>query len=61
MARYQFDTSFEMHFVKVCNDAESMAKAAVILGMNYKTLCFHAKRLTCFKPNQAAYSIRGHF
>lgn len=53
MARYQFDASFEVYFANVCNRAESMAQAAVVLGMNYKTLCFHAKRLNCFKPNQA--------
>ncbi|WP_234735729.1 HNH endonuclease signature motif containing protein [Tellurirhabdus bombi] len=53
MARYQFDALFEDHFVTVCNEAESMAQAAVTLGMNYKTLCFHAKRLGCFKTNQS--------
>ncbi|QKZ15471.1 HNH endonuclease signature motif containing protein [Spirosoma sp. KUDC1026] len=52
MARYLFDTSFEQRLIDVCRTADSMAKAAVILGMNYKTLCFHAKRLGCFKPNQ---------
>lgn len=52
MARYQFDSNFENLFLKVCIESESMAKAAVALKMNYKTLCFHAKRLGCFKPNQ---------
>lgn len=53
MARYQFDPIFEKHFVTVCNESGSMAQAAVSLGMNYKTLCFHAKRLDCFRSNQA--------
>jgi hypothetical protein len=53
MARYQFDPVFEKHFVNVCNQSGSMAQAALSLGMNYKTLCFHAKRLDCFRSNQA--------
>lgn len=35
-----------------------MAKAALALGMNYKTLCFHAKRLNCFKSNQAGKGLK---
>jgi hypothetical protein len=29
-----------------------------MLSMNYKTLCFHAKRLNCFHANQAGKRIR---
>lgn len=53
MARYQFDFTFEQHVREVCEQSPSMAQAALLLGMNYKTLCFHAKRLGCFKTNQA--------
>jgi hypothetical protein len=53
VARYSFDSAFERHFINICGQAESMAQASLMLGMNYKTLCFHAKRLGCFKPNQA--------
>jgi len=34
-----------------------MSQTALSLGMNYKTLCFHAKRLGCFKSNQSG---KGH-
>lgn len=53
MARYKFDSLFESHFIQICNTSESMNQAAIKLKMNYKTLCFHAKRLDCFRPNQA--------
>ena len=58
MAQYIFDPLFETKFIQVCNQAESMNKAAVLLKMNYKTLCFHAKRLGCFKPNQAGKGLK---
>jgi hypothetical protein len=58
MARYTFDTSFEEKLTSVCSESESMAKAALTLGMNYKTLCFHAKRLGCFKANQSGRNLR---
>jgi len=57
MAKYNFDTIFETHFIDVCSRAVSMSQAAVLLGMNYKTLCSHAKRLGCFKANQSG---KGH-
>ncbi len=53
MARYVFDSLFEKSLIDVCQNSDSMAKAAMRLGMNYKTLCFHAKRLGCFKANQS--------
>ncbi|WP_461096618.1 hypothetical protein [Spirosoma luteolum] len=58
MARYVFDALFEEHMISTCEASSSMAQAAVKLGMNYKTLCFHAKRLGCFKPNQSGRGIR---
>ncbi len=35
-----------------------MAKAAWTLGMNYKTLCFHAKRLDCFRANRSGRGLK---
>lgn len=58
MARYVFDSSFEKKLVDVCFESGSMAKAALTLGMNYKTLCFHAKRLSCFRVNQPGKGLR---
>ncbi|MFL5738852.1 MAG: HNH endonuclease signature motif containing protein [Flavisolibacter sp.] len=52
MARYKFSREFQDYFIKVCQGSGSMSQAALQLGMNYKTLCFHAKRLSCFAPNQ---------
>ncbi|MEZ0611261.1 HNH endonuclease signature motif containing protein [Fibrella sp. WM1] len=57
MARYQFDSHFQSRFITICEQATSMAQAALTLGMNYKTLCFHAKRLSCFKPNQSGKGV----
>ncbi|QJW87960.1 HNH endonuclease [Spirosoma taeanense] len=58
MARYIFDSSFEKRLIDVCVESNSMAKAALTLGMNYKTLCFHAKRLGCFKVNQSGKGVK---
>jgi hypothetical protein len=53
MAHYSFNSEFEKLFITTCTNAKSMSQAAQDLGMNYKTLCSHAKRLNCFKPNQS--------
>jgi len=58
MARYVFDSSFEEKLIDVCVTSDSMAKAALTLGMNYKTLCFHAKRLNCFHANQSGLGLK---
>jgi len=58
MANYKFNESFTENFIQICENSQSMNKAAIELGMNYKTLCFHAKRLGCFKPNQAGKSVK---
>lgn len=58
MARYTFDSSFEEKLIKVCTESSSMAKAAFTLCMNYKTLCFHAKRLKCFNANQSGRGMK---
>ena len=57
MARYNFNQQFENHFIAVCNASSSMNQASITLGMNYKTLCFHAKRLACFKSNQSGKGL----
>ena len=38
--------------VEVCNNSESMIKAAVELGVHFNTLKKVAKRFGCYKPNQ---------
>lgn len=58
MARYVFDSFFEKKLIDVCVKSDSMAKAALTLGMNYKTLCFHAKRLNCFHANQSGLGLK---
>jgi hypothetical protein len=57
MARYKFDKQFEEYFIDVCKSSITMNQAAIKLGMNYKTLCFHAKKLGCFKSNQAGKGL----
>jgi hypothetical protein len=57
MARYKFDKAFEEHFIQVCKKSLSMSQAALTLEMNYKTVCFHAKRLDCFITNQSGKGI----
>lgn len=58
MAKYRFNPNFEKRLIETCNKAISMNQAAITLGMNYKTLCSHAKRLGCFKTNQAGKGIK---
>ncbi|MDX1910789.1 MAG: hypothetical protein SFV22_04850 [Saprospiraceae bacterium] len=43
MAKYRFETAFELYFIEVCTTSKSMNQAAIALNMNYKTLCNHAK------------------
>jgi hypothetical protein len=57
MAKYNFNQQFEKYFIDVCKASSSMNQASITLGMNYKTLCFHAKRLDCFKSNQSGKGL----
>ena len=57
MARYKFTKDFEQLIIYTCENSPSMSQAAQKLKMNYKTLCSHAKRLGCFKPNQSGNGI----
>jgi 5-methylcytosine-specific restriction endonuclease McrA len=57
MGKYIFDEIFEKKFIQICECAASLNKAANELKMNYKTVCFHAKRLGCFKTNQAGKGV----
>jgi hypothetical protein len=34
-----------------------MNQGSISLGINYKILCFHSKRLACFKHNQSEKSL----
>ncbi len=43
----------EKLIIDICNTELSMRQAAIKLGMNYKTIVLQAKRLGCFKTNQA--------
>lgn len=47
MVKYDKD-----EFIKVCENAESMAKAAVKLGLHFNTFSRIAKKLGCYRPNQ---------
>lgn len=58
MAKYHFDSAFEKMFIAACQHSSSLAQTALKLGMNYKTLRFHARRLDCFKPNPAGMGIK---
>jgi hypothetical protein len=42
----------EEEFIKVCNEAESMAKACAKLGLHFNTFKKHAQRLGCYHTNQ---------
>ncbi|MFM2269593.1 MAG: hypothetical protein RL757_3034 [Bacteroidota bacterium] len=58
MARYTFNEVFEKKFIEICIHSKSMSEAAQQLGMNYKTVVSHAKRLNCFKTNQQGYGLK---
>ena len=58
MAGYKFSEEYQNHFINVCLNSKSMSQAAVLPGMNYKTVCFHAKRLNCFVSNQFGKGLK---
>ena len=41
----------EKHFIEVCNNSPSMARAAQELGIHFNTFVRYAKKLNCYKPN----------
>ena len=42
---------------EVCENSKSMAEAARILGLNYKTLRRYTKQLEIFKPNPSGFGM----
>ncbi len=42
----------EQEFIRICNNADSMLKAAIELGIHFNTFTRIAKKLNCYKPNQ---------
>lgn len=47
----------EEEFVKVCNEAKSMAESAMKLKMRFSTFRKYAVKLGCYKPNQGGKGI----
>ena len=45
-------------FIKICNDCQTMAQAAVIIGMHFNTFKRKAVKLNCYKPNEAGKGIK---
>ena len=42
---------------EVCKNSKSMAEAARILGLNYKTLRRYTEQLGIFKPNPSGFGM----
>lgn len=40
------------YFIKVCNEAKTMAEASRILNLHFNTFTRYAKLYNCYKPNQ---------
>jgi hypothetical protein len=51
----------EKHFVKVCNESQTMAKAAATLRLHYNTFRRYAKKLNCFNPNPGVKNVCGEY
>ena len=47
----------EKEFIKVCNEAGSMARACSELGLHFNTFKRHAVRLGCYDPNQSGKGL----
>ena len=47
----------DMEFIKVCQESDTMAKAAATLGLHFNTFKRKAVKLGCYKPNQAGKGI----
>lgn len=46
------------HFIEVCNKSETMAKAAIELGLHFNTFKRKALKLGVYKPNQSGLGIK---
>jgi hypothetical protein len=40
-------------FIKICNEAETMARACAKIGMHFNTFKRKALKLNCYRPNQS--------
>ena len=47
----------EIEFVRVCNEAESMAKASAELGLHFNTFKKYAIKLGCYHTNQSGKGL----
>ena len=47
----------ESEFIRVCNEAESMAKACTELGLHFNTFKKYAQKLGCYHTNQSGKGI----
>jgi hypothetical protein len=47
----------ESEFIRVCNEAESMAKACAKLGLHFNTFKKYAQKLGCYYPNKSGKGI----
>ena len=47
----------DMEFIKVCQESDTMAKAAATLGLHFNTFKRKAINLGCYEPNQAGKGI----
>lgn len=48
----------DANFVKICNDAMSMAAAASILGLHFNSFKKRALKFGCYRPNQAGVGMK---
>ena len=48
-------------FIKICNDAVSMASACAVIGIQFSTFKRRALKLECYKTNQSGKGINKKF
>ena len=46
------------HFISICNKSETMAKAAIELGLHFNTFKRKAIKLGVYRPNQSGLGIK---
>ncbi len=47
----------DKEIIEACNSSTTMAQAAVKVGLHFNTFASRAKKLGCYKPNQAGRGI----
>ena len=45
------------NFIRICDDSDSMAQAAITLGLHFNTFKKYAIKFDCYKPNQSGRGI----